>query len=523
MGTLEVKNEIARLSEEKLAMRAWSSFREYIRYVPLPGVPVNESEDCEEFYPDQVTPAKHHELLIKVLQAVAAGAVKRVMIFMPPGSAKSSYASVAFPPYYMGKHPGSNIIATSYGADLAKKFGRKCRSVVKSAEYQKVFDTTITGDNSAVDDWSLENGSTYMSGGMLSGITGNRANGLLIDDPIKGREDADSPTIRDKTWEAYKSDLRTRLKPGAWIVVIQTRWIEDDPAGRILPDDYEGQSGFIRARDGEEWFVVNIPAQCEREDDPIGREIGEYLWTDWFSVEHWEQEKISQGPRNWSALYQQRPAPEEGTFFQSEWVRWYDKAPPKETLRIYGASDYATGDGEGDWTVHGVVGVDPEDNIYFLDWWREQTSSDVWVETFLDMCLRHAPVEWGEEAGQIRKSLDPFIRKRMRERKVFTYRKKYSPVHDKPTRAQSFRARMAMGNVYFPRTDWAQDLVSELLAFPNRGVDDQVDVCSLFGRMLNRMMSGEPLPPDPEDIQGIESLTLDRLLADIPKTSGRID
>lgn len=521
--TLAEKEELQLLLEQKQILKARKSFREYLRCVPLPGVPVNDDEDCEEFYPDQVTPARHHELMIKALQAVASGGVRRLMIFLPPGTAKSSYASKGFPPYFMGVRPGSNIIATSYGSDLAKKFGRACRSVVRGKEYQDVFGATLTGDNAAVDDWSITNGSTYMAGGILSGITGNRADGLLIDDPIKGREEADSETIRDKVWEAYKSDLRTRLKPNAWIAIIETRWHEDDLAGRVLPEDYDGRSGFVKARDGEEWFVVNIPAQCERADDPIGRKIGDYLWTEWFSVEHWEQEKISQGPRNWSALYQQRPSPEEGTYFQAEWFRRYDKAPPRAQMRIYGASDYAVTAGGGDWTVHLVVGVDPDDNIYFLDLWRDQTESDVWIETFLDLCQKWKPLEWAEEAGQIRKSLGPFIKKRARERKVYTYRRQYPSVSNKAVRAQSFRARASMGNVYLPMTDWAEDLIKELLRFTGAdGVDDQVDCCSLIGRMLDRMISGERPAEEPEDMAGLEAVTLNDMWKTVPKASGRI-
>ena len=134
------------------------------------------------------------------------------------------------------------------------------------------------GDNAAADQWALENQAEYMAGGMHSGITGNRADGLVIDDPLKGREDADSAVIRDKTWEAYLSDLRTRLKPNGFIIMILTRWHEDDPAGRILPEDYNGETGWVTARDGEQWYVLSLQAECERADDPLGRKIGDYIW-----------------------------------------------------------------------------------------------------------------------------------------------------------------------------------------------------------------------------------------------------
>jgi len=190
------------------------------------------------------------------LTEVAQGNIKNLMIFMPPGSAKSTYASVVFPTWLMGAFPNNNIIMTTYGSDLAKKFGRKCRQVVKSKEYSELFKTELSGDNFAVDDWSLTNASTYMCGGILSGITGNRADGLIIDDPLKGREDADSETIRKKLKEAYRDDLTTRLKPKGWKIIIQTRWHEDDLSGSILPEDYAGESGWITSRTGEEWYVL---------------------------------------------------------------------------------------------------------------------------------------------------------------------------------------------------------------------------------------------------------------------------
>lgn len=515
------KLELLNALEAKLALRARESLTEFARYIPIPGVPLRDDDECEEFYPASVEPAAHHRLMLSVLQGIADGKIRRAMIMLPPGTAKSTWCSVVFPAWYMGRHPRANIIATSYASDLARKFGRRCRSIIKSQEYAATFGIGLTGDNAAADDWSLTNGSTYMAGGVLAGITGNRADGLIIDDPIKGREEADSKVIRDKVWEAYKSDLRSRAKPKLWILLVTTRWHEDDPAGRILPEDYDGRSGIVTARDGEDWFVVNLPAQCERDDDPVGRKVGDWLWTEWFPPSFWEQERRSQGPRNWSALYQQRPSPETGTYFSAEWVRWYDRAPPRETLRIYAASDYAVTEDGGDWTVHGIVGVDPDDNLFILDWWRAQTTPDVWVDAVLAMTRQWHPMEWGEEGGQIRGSVGPFLVKRLREERVPLYRRQFPSVLDKAIRAQSFRGRMAMGQVYFPRNaPWSADLISELMSFPNGRNDDQVDVCGMFGRMLDRMATGRPLPKAPEPMQGLEGVTLDRMWKEVDKQKG---
>jgi hypothetical protein len=197
----------------------------YCRYIDIPGVPVDPDDpDCERFYPDNVTPAAHHDLLNSALMRLAddSDPLNRLMVFMPPGSAKSTYGTVTFPTWYMGNHPGEPVICASYGSDLARKFGRKCRQIVSSSDYQRLFGTTLEAHNRAADDWALTNGASYMCGGILSGMTGNRAKLLVMDDPVQGREQADSPTIRDKTWDAYQDDLATRLKPGGLQLVIQT-------------------------------------------------------------------------------------------------------------------------------------------------------------------------------------------------------------------------------------------------------------------------------------------------------------
>lgn len=338
---------------------ARNSLTGYAKYIEVPGAPVDEQdEDAENFLPVETTLAEHHKLILEAADRCIAKRYGRLMIFMPPGSAKSTYGSVVVPSYAMGKKPGYRVIAASYGDDLARKMGRRTRSVVRQRAFQSLFGTTLSKDVSAANEWTLENGSEYMSGGILSGITGNRANLVVIDDPIKGRRDADSEAVRKSTLDAYEDDLKTRLLPGGSIILIQTRWNEGDLAGCILPENYAGESGMIMCRDGQEWEVICLPAKAERADDPLGRKPGEYLWPEWFDRKHWAQ--FERNPRTWSALYQQRPAPEEGDYFRREWIRAVPTLPPRSSLNVYGASDYAvTGDG-GDFTVHIVIGIDAD-------------------------------------------------------------------------------------------------------------------------------------------------------------------
>jgi len=506
--------------ELELKAKARNSLTEFVKQIDVPGAPVSEDLDETKFYEEKLIPARHHELIIEALEAVDSGDVKRLMIFMPPGSAKSTYGTVCFPSWWLGKNPKKSIISCSYGGDLAKKFGRKCRQITRSKEYKAIFDTTLRGDNAAADEWSLENGSEYMATGIMSSVTGNRAYGLVIDDPIKGREDADSPTIRDKTWEAYKSDLRTRLIPNVgFIIMILTRWHEDDPAGRILPEDYNGETGWITARDGEEWYVLALQAECERDDDPLGRKVGEYIWPEWFGKEHFDQEKLTQGPRNWSALYQQRPAPEEGDYFQKDWIQWYEWDASKENngapkhLKFYGASDYATKKNSGDWTVHGVAGEDPNADLYIIDWWRKQETPDIWVDQFLDMAQKWNTSVWAEESGQILNVAEPIIQRIQRERNFYPHRKQFPSVADKAARAQSIRGRMSAKKVYFPRNaPWTDALISEMMRFTGAtgDIDDQVDVLGMFGRMIGGMQGGK-VPPKPKTLKKV---TLDDLWKD---------
>jgi hypothetical protein len=192
----------------------------------------------------------------------------------------------------------------------------------------------------------------------------------LIDDPIRSRQDADSELIRDRIWDWYINDFKTGLVPHASEILIQTRWHEDDLAGRAL--------------NHEEWRVISLPALAEL-GDPLGRAPGEPRWcdNDYGYGNHLIELSTKTPARTWSALYQQRPAPEEGDYFQVDWLRPYDKLPRR--YGYYGASDYAvTADG-GDYTVHIAVGIDPEWRMYVLDLWRAQASADKWIEAFCDL------------------------------------------------------------------------------------------------------------------------------------------
>jgi predicted phage terminase large subunit-like protein len=272
-------------------------------------------------------------------------------------------------------------------------------------------------------------------------------------------------------------------------VLIQTRWHEDDLAGRILAE---------AAISGEQWHVLSLPAEAEP-GDPLGRQPGKWLWDDEYGYARFlAREKATQLPRNWSALYQQRPAPETGNYFRNDWLRAYVNSPERSMLNVYGGSDYAVTANGGDYTVHAVVGVDPENQMYLLDLWRGQTSSDQWIEAWCDIVCKWKPLFWAEERGQIISGIGPYLQRRAIERRAYTAREQFVSRGDKATRAQSFRGRMAMLGLYVPtRALWYPALHSELLSFPAGKYDDQVDALGLIGQLLDRITAGQkPRPPE---------------------------
>ena len=442
--------------------------------------------DFVEYTFPQYKAARHHRLITEKLEAVERGDIKRLMLFLPPRAGKSQLASRHFPAWYLGRHPERQIICASANSDLAGDFGRDVRNLVADAEYQNVFKgVDLAADSKAAGKWHTNEGGSYFAAGVGGMISGRGSHLLIIDDPVPGREEADSQIERDRLSRWYSSQAFMRLMPDAAIILIMTRYHADDLAGRLL-------SG------AEEWEVLKlrglIETEAQSEEDILNRSVGESLWPEWFTPEALENQKRVVAPRDWAAMIQQDPISEEGAYFKAEYVQYYDEAP--ENLTKLGASDYAVSGGKGDYTVHGIVGIDSNEDVYILDWWRGREESDVWVEVFLDLMDKHQTLNWGEESGQIIKSLGPFIDRRMEERGVWGQREQFASVKDKGTRARAIQGLFAMKKVYIPRNaPWTQDLVNELLLFTgnNDKQDDQVDVLSLFGRMI-RDMRGTVLP-----------------------------
>ncbi len=410
--------------------------------------------------------AGHHRLICERLEAVERGETDRLMIFMPPRHGKSELASRKFPAWYLGRNPHKQIIAASYNSDLAMDFGRDVRNLVGSPEFSDIFTgVELREDSRAANRMNTSHGGAYVAAGVGTAVTGRGAHVLLIDDPFKDREEADSERRRQIVDDWFRSTAYTRLMPGGAIVLIQTRWHEDDLAGRLLERER-------RKEDGGEWSVLDLPAIDK---------AGKALWPEWYDVPALLRIKNSIGPREWSALYQQQPQPDDGTFFKREYFGTWDQRP--KHLRIYGTSDYAVTDGGGDYTVHRIWGIDENDHIYRLDGWRGQTAADEWIERKIDLIAMHKPLAWFGEAGVIEKAVKPMLLRRMRERSVHCRMEWIPSIHDKPTRARGFQARASMGMVSFEQ---GADL-GEFLSFPAGKHDDEVDAASLMGLALDQV------------------------------------
>lgn len=490
---------------------ARTGLAQFANAIDVPGKPVSENEDEWLFHPIETSVALHHRVLMALLDKVQSREIRQLMVFMPPGAAKSTYTSVVYPAYTMGKRPGSRIILASYASSIAWKQSRRTRQIARSDKFRPIFNTGLVAGNQSVEEWAMDNGSEYMAGGILAGMTGNRATDLLIDDPVAGREEADSAQIRKKTREAYEDDLTTRLMPGGATIVIQTRWHQDDLSGAILPVDWKGESGFIRGRDGLDWFVLCVPAIADRLDDPLGRKLGERLWPEWFGADHFERFKANQ--RTWNALFQQKPTADEGTYFKAEWFDDRYERPPAG-LRKFGWSDYAVTPDGGDYTEHGVFGLDANDELWVLDWWFGQTSSDVWIEKQCDLIYKHKPLMWGTERGVIWRSVKPYLTQRMLARRLVDTRIEDLPVTgDKPAMARGAQAMASMGTIHFPkRSGFHERVISQLTAFPAGTFDDAVDVIGGAVRaipLVGRPAVDTPIPQsriavyDTDDVTGM--------------------
>lgn len=455
-------NKIEREKAECLKEEARNSYIAYVEYV----------------HRGRWKRAPHLELLCDYLERVERGVLTRLIITMPPRHGKSMSVTETFPSWFIGRFSDRRVIEVSYGDSLAKKFGRANRRKIE--EFGKaLFDIAVSRENRSVTNWGIAG----TSGGMISAgingtITGEGADLLIIDDPIKNRKEAESLTYRENLWTEYHDTFDSRLHPGAAVIIIQTRWHEDDLVGRLLREDVDG-----------EWTVINLPAiAVEDEEDILGRKPGEALWPEHGFDENWaKRKKRNSGTRTWESLYQGHPTAAEGNLFKRLHFRKFrkrgteifelitDTGPrlvERSACRIFQACDVAgSAKSSADYFVVGTFALTPQGDLLVLDIFRTRIEGPDQPGHMMRLFHEWAPIIQGVESKNMGLTL-------------FQQLKRYGlPVidlkadTDKYTRAIPAAARYEAGTVYhLENAPWLDNFEAELTSFPVGAHDDQVDV-----------------------------------------------
>ena len=427
------------------------------------------------------TPAKHHRLLLTELERIEAENDGNLAVFMPPGSAKSTYSSVIFPAWFIGRNPDRLIICASHTSDLAEDFSRRVRSIIQGPEFQRAFpECRLDPASSAVGKWNTTAGGGLYAVGVGGAITGRRADLVVIDDPIKGRQDADSELIRNRLWEWYSNDLLTRCKPSCPKILIQTRWHADDLAGRLEQDELTG---------GDHWHRINLPMIAEA-NDPLGREVGERLWPDYFTDKMIRTAKRDK--RKWAALYQQRPDIDGGNVLKAHWWRvWPEKKELPEFLHTFLSWDtaYST---EGEklsshsaMTAWGVFWLEQEEEhaLMCMRAWNGQVDYPALRRMAKEFDLQVQPDAHLIEKKASGQSLVQDLRR------TRIHVRTYQPDRDKITRAYAVQPILEAGRVWVPERKWAQRLIGYCAQFP-RGAPPSSDYTDTVTQALLYLQRG---------------------------------
>lgn len=428
---------------------------------------------------------RHQQYIVDKLQLILDGQQKYYIIEIPPQHGKSTVITETFPAYYLMRNPDSLAMVVSYSEELYKKFGRKNREKFRLFS-ESLFDLKISSETASVSEWGVEGhlGSLY-STSIFGGATGRGARLMIIDDPIKNRAEAESKTIRDKIYNEWQDTFYSRLTADASVIVIMTRWHEDDLAGRLLKEQ------------ALPWEEIKIPALAE-ENDLLGRKEGESLAPEIGKDEKWaEKTKAVSGSRGWAALYQQRPTPAGGNVFKRSWIRFYVPTIEMKTKlglgddvavlpRLFDKQaqswDCTFKNADTSDFVAGHVWAKKKADYYLLDRHHERMGI---VDTMKAIEVMSA--KWPKARGK-------YIEDKANGTAVVEMlNKKLSgiipvePSGGKEVRANAVAPLWEAGNVYLPHPlwrPWTNDIIEELIAFPNAEHDDDVDAMS---QALNQM------------------------------------
>jgi predicted phage terminase large subunit-like protein len=432
------------------------NFRDYLQYV----------------HHGVYTHFKHTIHLTKVLQSIADGESRRIIVCLPPRHSKSMTITESFPSYYIAKNPNKRVISTAYGDSLARKFGRLNKQ--KIFEFGKeLFDLELSDENASNNNWSLKG---YRGGQISVGIggpiTGEGADCLIIDDPYKNHEMANSEVQREKVWNEWQTTLLTRLQKGASVIIIMTRWHEDDLVGKLLKSE------------PEKWELISFPAIAEDEHDILNRDIGEPLCPGLGFDEEWAEDKKREvGSMSWNALYQQRPSAPEGNMLKRQWWKYYKVLPGHLEEKLISVDATFKDKKDSDFCVLQVWGKKGADR-YLIDQVRDRLNFPDTVQALLLLSAKYpeATTKLIEDKANGTAIIDFLKHEVMGLIPV-------EPEGSKEARASAVSPQIEAGNVYLPDPDytghyWVHDFVEECASFPNGKNDDMVDCMS---QALNRM------------------------------------
>lgn len=431
-----------------------------------------------------MVPALHHRLLLHNLDLVAKGQIKRLIVLMPPGSAKSTYVSVVFPIWWFIQHPRSSIIAVSNTVALVENFSKQIINIIRRTSFRIGFDLRA-GDVSS-SNWTTSLGGEYFCVGVRGAVTGRRADLAIIDDPVKSMAEADSPRQRQHLWDWYTAELLTRLKPDGRVVLIMTRWHEQDLGGQVLDQA------------SEEWRILRLPAIAEV-DDPLGRPPGAPLWPEWEGLEALNRKKSVVGSRVWSALFQQLPVASGKKMFNGLLLNIVSRAEehsghPFRTIRAWDlAATAAVNGNDPDWTVGLKLSYFTSGHFLVEDVVRlregHKRIQDLIVSTAKSdghSVIISLPID----PGQAGKSQIGFLSSLLSGFQILSSKENGSKI----SRAIPVVAQLETGNISMVRGDWNKAFIDELEQFPDGGKDDQVDALSrAFNVITNIPESGRKL------------------------------
>ena len=409
------------------------------------------------------TPARHHEFILERLNDVAEGRIDRLMLLLPPGHAKSTYASVLFPAWWFTRHPRSSIISACHTADLADHFAKRVRGLVQ--EHSETLGYALAKDDRAAARWRTTTQGDYFAAGLRGPITGRRADLVLIDDPIKSHAEADSATARESIWNWYRSDLATRLKPGGRIVLIMTRWHQDDLGGRLLDTD-------------PSWNLVKLPAIAEA-CDPLNRAPGEALWPEWEDEAALDRKRRTMGARVWQSLFQQNPNPDTDALFTTTRIPILETPPPiQREIRAWDlAATLPTEGRDPDWTVGLKLAVTTDGKYVVTDIIRHRSGPTEVARIIAATANQDGAgvlIGLPQDPGQAGKQQIVWLTERLAGHRVHASPESGS----KLTRATPAAAAVDAGLVSLLRAPWNRAFLDELRDFPQGRKDDQVDALS---------------------------------------------